>query len=72
MALTSEEEDRMQTYLDTINENTESLTGWETQFISDMTERFEKYSGKMFMSPKQWTVMRRIFNKVTGQKDGQD
>ena len=35
-------------------------TGWEMDFLSDMTERFEQWGDQMFLSPKQEAILKRI------------
>lgn len=65
MALTQEEESELQLCLDEIHANEDRLTEWEKGFISDMSDRFEKYEQTLFVSPKQWKIIRRVYDKVT-------
>jgi len=33
---------------------------WENEFVKSIFERFEKYGGKMFISPKQLETIQKI------------
>lgn len=65
MALTQEEEEQLQLYLDEFSSNEDRLTEWEKGFVHDMQERFEKYEQTLFVSGKQWKILTRIYEKVT-------
>lgn len=40
-----------------------SLTAWEEDFISDLTERREKYGVWLNLSERQWEILERIAEK---------
>lgn len=41
----------------------EDLTEWEQGFVDDMTERYEKYGAKTFISEKQEEVLNKMREK---------
>lgn len=40
------------------------LTPWEVNFVTDFQARVEKWERRMFVSDKQWQILRRIKEKV--------
>lgn len=42
----------------------DDFTKWESDFLSDMNERYKKYGADTFMSGKQWDVVIRIGDKL--------
>jgi hypothetical protein len=40
------------------------ISEWEANFISDLQERFEQWEEKMYISEKQADTIERIYNKV--------
>jgi len=65
MALTMEQEDKLQHLINEIDENVKSLNEWETNFYNDVTERFHKYASNLSLTPKQWAALTRIHEKAT-------
>ena len=64
--LTQEEEENFCALMEDINNAAATeWTEWEQQFIKDMNERYEKYGAKIFLSPKQWNVLRRLQDKAS-------
>jgi hypothetical protein len=45
-------------------ENSEALNDWEKGFLADQIGRFKEYGDEIRMSPKQWGVLEKIWDKV--------
>lgn len=45
--------------------NQDSLKGWDKTFFSDFHAKFEQYGARTYVSPKQWTHLRRIYEEQT-------
>lgn len=65
MSLTQEEEERLHNLLQTLEGCTKALSDWERNFLADQSNRYQQYGSKIFMSPKQWAVLQRMYEKVT-------
>jgi len=42
----------------------DKITKWETDFVDDQKERWEKYGADIRVSDKQWNVLNKIAKKV--------
>lgn len=40
------------------------MSTWEVKFCADMRQRHERWGKEIRMTDKQWTVMRRIKEKI--------
>jgi hypothetical protein len=40
------------------------LSEWETAFLQGISERFNKYKARMYISTKQWVILNRIENTM--------
>lgn len=47
-----------------VDKSWDDLTQWEKTFIEDILSRFKMYGQKTLISPKQWDIVERIFDKV--------
>lgn len=45
------------------------LSQWERGFFDDQMKRVEEYGANTHFSPKQWAVVKRMHEKITGEKD---
>lgn len=63
--MTDEEEQKLRTYIQTISDARAKLSDWERNFFADQEKRYAEYGAKVFMSPKQWAVLDRVYEKVT-------
>lgn len=70
MSLTPEETEDLQLMLDAIEPEMKRLSDWERKFLGDQLDRFGRYGPSIRMSPKQWEVVRRCYQKVTGNPFG--
>lgn len=68
MPLTEEQEERLSLLLSELEANRKSLSDWERGFLDDQSKRFDQYGAKVFMSPKQFAVLERMYEKVTDVK----
>lgn len=66
MTLTLEQEEKLNFIFEELEENRKRLSEWETGFLNDQIKRYEEHQAKMSLSPKQWTVLDRMYQKVTG------
>lgn len=47
-----------------IDKQWEELNDWEKKFIEDMLARYDQYGQKLMVSPKQWTAITKISDKI--------
>lgn len=40
------------------------VTEWEQNFVIDQEKRYKEWGDRMRLSPKQWEVLNRIYEKV--------
>lgn len=64
MALTLEQEEELQEILDHIVAHRSEIKGKEIEFVDDMVKRFEEYGSETFVSPKQFSWLRNIKNRI--------
>lgn len=68
MGLSDSEHESLTMMITELMENEGKMNDWERGFISDQFERLNKYGKDTFMSPKQWSVVMRSYESVTGNK----
>lgn len=66
MNLSLELDEKLAFTLATIGENRKMLTEWEQGFFDDQVKRYDEWGARINMSPKQWSVLNRMYDKVTG------
>lgn len=72
MAITAEQLSELNDILTDISGEEGKLSDWERGFVSDQLTRVEKYGQSIFLSPKQWAVLRRIHASVAGDPNVRD
>lgn len=72
MSLSAEENERLTDMLSALSENLGPLSEWETGFVKDQIERHKKYGAGIFMSAKQWVVLKKIYDAVIGDEEEGD
>lgn len=72
MALTPEQLEDLNDLLTGIDGEKDKMSQWEASFIQDQVDRLEKYGQSMFLSPKQWAVIRRIHVSLCGTAKNED
>ena len=65
MPLTIEEEEKFRTFLATIADQRSKLNDWEAGFFADQEKRYKEFGAKLNLSPKQWNVLNRMYEKAT-------
>jgi len=65
MPLTDEEEQKLREYMITLADRRTKLSEWEAGFFADQEKRYKEYGARMYLSPKQWAVLNRMYEKVT-------
>lgn len=65
MNLSLELEEKLKFTLDTIAEHRKDLSDWERGFFDDQVKRYDEFGARMYLSPKQWAVLNRMYDKVT-------
>ena len=65
MPLTEEQEERLNFMFSELEANSKSLNSWEQGFLKDNIDRYQKYKAGISLSPKQWSVLNRMYEKVT-------
>lgn len=43
-----------------------ALSQWEEEFLEKTEERVDQYEDRVFVSEKQWAVLKRIREKIDG------
>lgn len=64
MALTAEQVEFFEHAVPVFEAEMEQLTEWERKFIADQIRRFREYGYDTHMSPKQWDIVERVWNKL--------
>lgn len=64
MSLSEVQLKTVQDILSDAQDNMESLTEWEQQFVEDMIDKLEEYGEDLVVSDKQWEILNRIEMKV--------
>ncbi len=64
MSLDEDQAKWLQELLDMCNDAAQKLTEWESSFINDTRERYEKYGADTRISPKQKAILVRIYEKL--------
>jgi hypothetical protein len=49
--------------LDGLEAHMSALSTWEKGFVQDQIKRFDEHGAKVFMSPKQWAVLDKIYKE---------
>lgn len=64
MSLNADQRLKLELILEGSREFPDELNGWETGFVSSMSERYESYKDEILISEKQWGVLDKIYDKV--------
>jgi hypothetical protein len=64
MSLSENESDYLQRVLDAYNEDRKKCSEWERGFMDDQVKRWEEHGSGIRMSPKQWTIIGRVADKL--------
>lgn len=64
MALTESELKRIRTLLIDAAKKADRLTGWEDTFLVSIKRGVDAYKADIYLSERQWDVIRRIEEKV--------
>lgn len=65
MNLSLELDEKLAFMLSTISESRKTLTEWEQGFFDDQVKRYDEHGANIHLSPKQWAVINRMYDKVT-------
>lgn len=63
MPLTTEQEEKLNTFLTELGDDPKRLNDWERGFLKDQVERYQKYGAGISLSPKQWAVLTKLYEK---------
>jgi len=66
MALSDTQNEKLGDMLAALEAEMGALNDWETKFVRDQLERHAKYGADVFMSPKQWSALQKIYDAVIG------
>lgn len=64
--MTDDEFMKVQQTITAAKDNFEDLTEWEQGFMVSTEERVLQYGQDIRMSPKQWGVIDRVYDKLVG------
>lgn len=64
MPLTDEQEERLSDILNELSSYRGLLTDWEMSFLDDQVRRYDEHGSEIRLSPKQWAVLNRMYDKV--------
>ena len=67
MSLTDEQEERFRLYIHALDDARTGLSDWERNFLDDQIKRYDQYGPKVTLSPKQWAVLDKMYDKITGE-----
>lgn len=65
MNLTLDQEEKLRFMIADISENLKELSNWERDFMNDQIKRYDEYGATMRLSPKQFAIIERIYEKIT-------
>lgn len=65
MNLSLELDEKLAFMLTTIGENRKDLNDWERQFFDDQVKRYDEYKANIRLSPKQWAILNKMYDKIT-------
>lgn len=65
MPLTLDEEAAFRLLTEEAVAGRSKLNSWEQGFLDDQVKRYGEHQSKIFMSPKQWAMLRKIHEKAT-------
>lgn len=68
MAIDADQRLKLEIIFEGARENPSALNDFETGFVSSNEERFNTYHDGMNVSPKQWAILDKIYDKVVGNK----
>lgn len=66
MSLTEAESEKLADMLGAIEAEMGALSDWERGFMKDQLNRHAQYGSGIRLSTKQWAMIRRVYEKVTG------
>ncbi len=64
MPLSHEQEEKLNAIFNEV-EGASNLTAWERTFLKDQIDRYKEYGAGINLSPKQWAVLNKLYEKVT-------
>jgi len=67
MPLTDDQEEKVRFMLSELDsdEARKIMNSWERDFVFDQVKRYDQYGSQMNLSPKQWAILDKIYEKVT-------
>lgn len=60
----SEQAYKLELIINGAKDNWDELTEWEQGFLVSIEERYKEYGQRTLISPKQWTFLDKIYDKV--------
>lgn len=66
--MTEDETAFLESMFAAIDDHGHMISDWERNFMKDQKSRYEKYGDDTRMSPKQWTVIAKIADKLGVEK----
>ena len=71
MALSESEAEYLEGLLQAVESaHVNQLSDWRRGFMKDQRERWEKYGPDIFLSPKQWNILRQVAEDVGYEAPG--
>ncbi len=67
MSLTDEQEEKFRFVVHTLDDARKDLSEWERNFLDDQLKRYDQYGSKITLSPKQWAVLDKMYEKATNE-----
>lgn len=72
MALSMDEDAQLTQLLGDLEPEMGGMSQWAQGFLKDQIERHRKYGTEIFMSPKQWAMIRKLHDEHVGSGPGPD
>lgn len=66
MTITDEQEETLRLTLSVLDNERARLTRWELTFLDDQIKSYDEHGSEIRLSPKQWSILNRMYDKVTG------
>lgn len=65
MTITDEQEEGLRLTLSVLDNERARLSRWELGFLDDQIKAYDEHGSEIRMSPKQWNILNRMYEKVT-------
>jgi hypothetical protein len=61
--ITEEEQEKLEHIINHVSDYFNNISEWEQKFMTDIRNKYERYTLNLRLSPKQWAVLEKIDEK---------